>query len=211
MLMLPAHNSRYGVYGEDSSQKYLERKMIMRVTYSKNASASQPRQSRTTSSQNTYAGWVFNGLWHRDGTWPLDHKIRSGLLGTSIWEPYYGGVNTGAWIKVPSGRVRLDYHNFAMDARETVYSYIHDIWLLAKNNEFIQNQIQTTSDFFVSADLNQSMTSIEEIRSVSPYTSDNPKWLLKYYPDESESANWEWWEEILAEKRKSMIQELRGK
>lgn len=89
--------------------------------------------SKKEEPKKSYGGWVFSGLWHRNGLWPKDHTFRSGLLGNLSWTPCDGGVNTGAWIKVPDQRVRIEYHDFKSYSNHTINEYIHDYWKKTKN------------------------------------------------------------------------------
>lgn len=164
------------------------------IRYSKTVSTQKPSDQKVaTTKQNTYGGWVFSGLWHRDGSWPLDHKFRSGLLGNYYWTPCDGGVNTGAWRKVHDSRVMLEYHDFQTYSRDTVYSYIHTLWLKQKDIIFnVENK--PTSDGSI---------------GLSPYTEDNPQFWLNYEPNELNSANWEDWEKILDTQRRYMLEQLK--
>ena len=164
------------------------------ISYSKKKSVSPPGNvSVQISKENTYGGWVFSGLWHRDGRWPLDHKFRSGLLGSISWTPCDGGVNTGAWIKVPSPRIRLEYHNFNVNSKDTVSSFIHSLWLNQKNTLFQLDNINAR---------------INDPIRLSPYTEDNLTYRKKYEPDPSRNNEWEEWEKLLDSQRNFMIKNL---
>jgi len=162
---------------------------------------------------NTYAGWRFAGLWHRDGTWPIEHKNYSGLLGgtgnaDNYWEPSMGGVNTGAWLKVPKRRVRLEYHSFGQHSEDAVMSYIHREWLKEKDRIFGIEQYE------------KSLKVQNYERIVSPYSDalynqtyydSNIVHPLneKYQPDIENIKNWEPWEILLDSTRISMLDSLK--
>lgn len=167
------------------------------ITYSSKNTTTPPSKQRTiTSTRNTYGGWIFSGLWHRDGLWPIDHKFRSGLLGNLAWTPCDGGVNTGAWIKVPDDRVRIEYHDFNTYSRDTVYSYFHDIWLSIKDKIWAEEQ-------FGSEKLSDSIP-------LSPYTRDNLTWNRNYQPSDYNFETLESWEQNIVTQRNLALNDLRS-
>jgi len=116
-----------------------EPRSAFKVTYSvKETRESPKRYIPPSSTDNTFGGWTFVGLYHRDGQWPLDHKFRSGLLESPNWSPSDGSVQTGAWIRVNQSRVRVYQHGFASSAYTTVGRYIHKIWLDTGNQRWLQ-------------------------------------------------------------------------
>lgn len=177
------------------------------VSYSTKSNQPPSTQNRVTSSENTFSGWVFQGLYHRDGSWPKDFKNGwVGLLDYNNWQPIDGGVNTGGWIKVNPNRVRLEFHNFASFSRNTVYSYIHDLWL-AQKTRIMYDKLYNPSDEIGLGVPTQ--TQIEEPQPIiSPYYRDNLTYNLRYEPDPLKSDKWESWEKILDLKRTDMINAL---
>jgi hypothetical protein len=165
------------------------------ITYSPLITKTPPSKQRTVmSTQNTYGGWAFSGLWHRDGLWPKEHTFRSGLLGSLTWTPCDGGVNTGAWIKVPDERVRLEYHDFITYSRDTVYSYFHDLWLSIKNKIFLEEE-----------GISQKVT--DNIR-LSPYTKDNITWYRSFAPN-GNFETLEPWERNIVTERNILLDNIR--
>jgi hypothetical protein len=156
----------------------------------------KPSEQKTvTSAKNTYGGWVFGGLYHRNGAWPKDHKFRAGLIGNNIWTPCDGSVETGAWIKVPDERVVVEYHNFN-SSEHSIRSYIHDIWLWYKDQMFIlENQSNASENILL-----------------SPYTRENilySDYFGKYQPDVSNSSNWDEYERILDGVRTTLLKRIK--
>ena len=166
------------------------------VSYSKKEWGSivnpPPPPSSSENDQKIYGGWIFSGLWHRDGGWPLNHKFRSGLLGSISWSPCDGGVNTGAWIKVPSPRIRLEYHDFPVNGKDAVYSYIHSLWLIQKNEIFN----------------NTFPESVTENILLSPFTEDNLQFMRAYEPNLNRESSFEDWEKILDTQRTYMVKQM---
>lgn len=131
-----------GIYVSGSVNLQTGKKIEDGSSSSNNSSKEPPKQS--------YGGWVFSGLWHRDGQWPKDHSFRSGLLGNIAWTPCDGGVNTGAWIKIPNQRVLVEYHDFKSYSNHTVDNYIHEYWKKTKNElsqfDGIGNPVQPSDE-----------------------------------------------------------------
>jgi hypothetical protein len=161
------------------------------TSYSKEVTTKKPStQSTVTSGKNTYGGWVFNGLWHRDGSWPIDHKFRSGLLNLNVnnpgasaaWQACDGAVNTGAWIRVNDERVVVESHDFISNSRDTIYRYFHDIHTNIRGQLDIENNTTTA----LSIDLP----------------------VIKFEPDENREL--ENWEKALVTQRRMALDSIRS-
>lgn len=184
-----------------------------RIYYSNKVSrVSLPSLMKLTSSpSNTYGGWLFSGLWHRSGRWPLEHKYRAGLL-SSGWIPPDGAVETGAWIKVNPERVRLEFHDFGIHSKDTVYSYIHQIWLSKKNEEFVTNEFKNNNiDINSPLDIQNNMDKISEIFGKLQITmEEQPGFKKEYEPSDKRINEWTQWENILSIYRSNLIKTLKS-
>jgi hypothetical protein len=176
------------------------------ITYSKNVTSNPPSNQKVVQSrENTYGGWVFSGLWHRDGSWPKEHKKYSGLLGQQSWSPEDGGVNTGAWIKVPRERVRVEFHDFSQNAYTSVYSYIHRKWLKEKDRLWRLQNLPTSIN-------NQNVSSVltDNIR-LSPFDESSESYIeFSNYQPNGLNQNLESWEKDLINLRSSMLESLKS-
>lgn len=184
------------------------------VKYSKESGVKKEpsQQSVKTDVTNTYGGWRFSGLWHRDGTWPVDHVNRSGLLGGTgfgdvYWDPSQGGVNTGAWIKVPKERVRLEYHSFGEHSEESIKSYIHRLWLSHKDRLFLSEQERNRT---TSPNYELKISPFSDALDNQLYSADGFVHPLNrvYEPNIENSNNWEDWESRLDFHRTGLIDSL---